>query len=110
MEFTDVQRITLSISDQSQLRSLADYVGLTSGITVERAGGQASSGEQGSPDYLIIAASSTTLMAAIRILPEFLRSRRSDVSVSMTIRDTPLTLTASNLDEVAPILERLLDA
>ena len=55
-------------------------------------------------------ASSTGLVAAIRVLPEFLRSRRTGLSVTMTVKGEPFTLTATNVDEVMPVLERLLDA
>ncbi len=51
--------------------------------------------------------SSNGLVAAIRTLPEFLRSHRARLSVTMTIEGKPFTITAANVDEVIPTLERL---
>jgi len=59
---------------------------------------------------LAIVASSSSLIAAVKALPEFLRSRRSGVAITMRCKGEPLMLTATNIDEVMPILERLLDA
>lgn len=48
-------------------------------------------------------------MAAIKVLPEFLRSRKTGLSITMTVKGERFNLTATNVDEVMPILERLLD-
>jgi hypothetical protein len=61
-------------------------------------------------DVLTIAASSSALIAAIKILPEFIRSRRSGFHIDVTVKGKSFTIDASNVGDVLPILERLLDA
>jgi hypothetical protein len=106
----DSLRAELSVSDHSQLGSLQRFLGLCEGVRVIRVPGEPGAGEQGGLDVLTVLAGSSGLVAAIKVLPEFLRSRRTGLSITMTVRDTPFTLTATNADEVLPILERLLDA
>jgi hypothetical protein len=47
-------------------------------------------------------------VAAIRVLPDFIRSRRSGFRIETTVKGQPFVLDATNMDEVLPILERLL--
>jgi|GEM_PF-3121077 hypothetical protein len=104
-----VESAELRVSDYSQLGSLRDYLRLmapAAGVT--RAAGQPGRGEQGALDVLMILADSSVLLAAVRVLPEFLRSRKTGLSITMTVKGEPLTLTATNIDEVMPILDRLL--
>lgn len=54
-------------------------------------------------------AGSAGLVAAIRVLPQYLRAKRSDVAVTVEVRGKKLTVDAKNVDEIMPILERLLD-
>jgi hypothetical protein len=42
-------------------------------------------------------------------LPAFLRSRRSSLEITTTVKGKPFIITATNIDEVMPIVERLLD-
>jgi hypothetical protein len=101
----------LSVSDYSQLRPFQDYLGsVVPDVRVSRIAGRAGAGEQGALDVLAVLAGSSGLVAVIRVLPEFLRSRKTGLSVTMTVRGELFTLTATNIDEVMPVLERLLDA
>lgn len=105
------QRAELAVSDPSQLGPLQEFLGLAAPDTgLSRIAREPGAGEQGALDVLALLASSSGLVAAIRVLPEFLRSRRKNVSITMTVRGEPLTLTATNIDEVMPILERILNA
>jgi hypothetical protein len=42
------------------------------------------------------------------MLPEFLRSRRSALSVELTVADRTFTLTATNIDQIMPMVEQIL--
>lgn len=111
MEHARTRHAELSVSDYSQLGSLLEY--LTSAapqVRVSRIAGQPGVGGQGALDVVAVLASSSGLVAAIKVLPEFLRSRKTGLSITMTVNDKPFTLTATNVDEILPILDRILDA
>lgn len=111
MEWAKARKIELRVSDYSQFVPLAHYLSLAApDVQVERIAGMPSTAEQGALDVLAVVGSSSGLIAAIKVLPEFLRSRKTGMSVTMTVRGEPLTLTATNVDEVMPILDRLLNA
>jgi hypothetical protein len=102
--------VKLSISDQAQLGSLEGWLRVTApDVRVERSAGEPGPGEQGALDVLSILADSSVLIAAVKILPEFLRSRKTGLSITMIRNGEPITLTASNIDDVLPVLNRLLD-
>jgi len=99
----------LSISDYSQLGPLADYLRLAApGARVTRSLGRSGHGEQGALDVLMIAADSSVLVAAVKVLPEFLRSRRKGMSVTVTMKGKKLTVTADNAAEIIPVVDRFL--
>jgi hypothetical protein len=110
MERAEHKRAEFAVSDQSQLgalRQLLDWA--VPGSRVRVIPGQPEPGEQGAMDILALLASSSGLVAAIKTLPEFLRSRKTALSVTVTVEDKSVTLTATNVDDVLPILDRLLD-
>jgi hypothetical protein len=110
-ERSAAQRIELGVSDQSQLGSLAEFLAwAVPDLSVSVVAGVPGVGELGVLDVLAVLASSSGLVAAVRVLPDFLRSRRTGLSITMTVRGEPFRLTATNIDEVMPVLERLLDA
>jgi hypothetical protein len=102
--------IAMSVSDPQELRSLLTWLALVPGVQANRVSGRPGVGEQGALDIVSIIADSGALIAAIRVLPEFLRAKRAAISVNMTVKGRDFTLTASNVDDVLPILERLIDA
>jgi hypothetical protein len=104
-----LQRVGLSVSDQAEFGPLRKWLSSTPGPTVSQLPGTPEAGEQGVPDALELLGSSGVLIAAVRVLPEFLRSRRTRLSITMTIKGKPFRLEATNVDEVMPIIERLLD-
>lgn len=107
----DSTRIELAISDLSQLGALDRFLNWAApGASVSRTAANPDPGELGAVDVLALVASSSGLVTAIKVLPEFLRSRRTGLSITATIRGEPVQLTATNVDEVLPILERLLEA
>jgi hypothetical protein len=103
--------VDLFISDQSQLGPLRDFLALAvPGVQVSVSGEGPGPGEQGALDMLVLVASSGGVLAVIRVLPEFLKARRTGISITAKVKGEPFTLTATNVDEVMPILERILDA
>jgi hypothetical protein len=105
-----IERAELSVSDQSHAMALRKFLPLAvPDAKVSLGAGIPEAGELGALDVIEVLASSSGLIAACRMLPEFLRSRRTTLSITATVRGEPLTFTATNLDEVLPVLEKLLD-
>jgi hypothetical protein len=48
-------------------------------------------------------------LLAFRTLPEFIRSRRSDVKVTVSTADREVVVEATNVEDVMPVLDRILD-
>jgi hypothetical protein len=83
MTQSDEEHAELSVSDNSQLASLADFMRLTTpNVRVTRLAGHAGPFEQGALDTLMIVAESSVLVAAVKVLPEFVRSRKTGFSIS----------------------------
>lgn len=99
--------VALSVSDPTQLQSLKDWL-RGQGVSVAQSPGVPGPGEQGVLDALTVLAGSSGLVAAVRVLPEFLRSRRSGLRIETTVNGERFTLDATNVEQVLPILERLL--
>ncbi len=108
------KRADLAVSDYSQLGALREFLGwAVPGIRVLLIPARRSPDrdlDRDELDILALLASRTGLMSAVRILPEFLRSRREALSITITIRGKSVVLTASNVDDVIPILDGLLDS
>jgi hypothetical protein len=103
------QQITLDVSDYSQLGSLQELLHQPPEVNVLRTPGTSERGELGALDVLTVVAGSSGLLTVVRMLPEFIRSRRSNLCVTITVKGESRTLNAENITEVTPILERLLD-
>ena len=97
------------ISDPSQFPSLRDWMRGQPGVEVAVVAGTPGAGELGVLDVLTVLAGSTGVVAAIKTLPDFIRSRRSGVRIEATIRGQKVIVDATNVEEVMPIVERLLD-
>jgi hypothetical protein len=103
--------VELNVSDYGQLGSLQNYLRLAApDLTVTRVPGQPGSGEQGALDMLTVLADSTVLVALVKVLPEFLRSRKPGMSVDMRLPGKQITITADNAADVMPVLDKFLDA
>jgi len=103
--------IQVSVSDRSELRSLRELLGRAPDTRVEQTTGIPARGAQGAADALtVLASSGGALAVAIRALPAFIRSRRSDVAVTVKHGDSEWTVHATNVDDVMPIIERTLRA
>ncbi|MCX5612752.1 MULTISPECIES: effector-associated constant component EACC1 [unclassified Streptomyces] len=101
----------VSVSDPGELRSLREHLRLIPGVDVDQAPGIPGEGELGVWDVLqVTAVGSGALAVAVRTLPEFIRSRRSSVTVTVKTAGKTVTVTAQNIDEAMPIVEKALDA
>jgi len=110
MSGQDPGLVELSVSDYSQLGSLADYLRLAvPGVQVTRSPGRPGPGEQGALDVLMIVADSSVLAAAFQVLPEFLRSRRKGMSVTAKVKNKTLTVTGDNAEKVMQVVDRFLE-
>jgi hypothetical protein len=101
--------IQVGVSDPAQLPSLTAWLTTSGQVQVKRVPGRPGPGELGAMDVLTIVASSSALIAAFRVLPEFIRSRRSGFHIEVTVKGKSFKVDATNVVEVLPILERLLD-
>lgn len=99
----------LEISDGTQLAALESLLALDPQVRVSRTPGGPQAGQQGSFDLLTVVAGSGGLVAALRVLPEFIRSRRSRVSITVSVGEKQITLEADNLPQAMALLEKLLD-
>jgi hypothetical protein len=104
--------VELSVSDHAQLTSLAQYLNLAlPDVGMTRSAGRVKSGELGALDVLMLAADSSVLVAVVKVLPEFLRSRKPDIAVTVTVREKrkQLTVTAKDPNDVQALIEKFLD-
>lgn len=98
------------MSDQSALHSLLEWLRRVPDVTVARVSGTPGYHDQGVFDTLsVLAGSSGVLIVAIKTLPEFIRSRRSNVKITIKVADEEITVDG-NADDVIPLIERILGA
>jgi len=104
------QSIQVTVSNAAEIGALHDRFSHVSDVQVTRTPGQPGAGEQGGAlDILTAIGSSGGLIALIRTIPGYLRARRSGLSVHTTIKGKEFKLTLDNVDDVIPIIERLLN-
>ena len=105
----EILKIELTVSDPSELRSLREWLSRVRGLAVDQVPGMLEDGELGVGDILTILATSSSgvLAVAIRTLPEFIRSRRTDITVTIKDGKKEYRLQASNADDVSTIIDRL---
>lgn len=104
--------VELAVSDRAEARSLRQWLSQIPGADVSVRSGTPAPGSLGTLDTLVLAGSSAGVVAAIKVIPDFLRSRRSKVTVTATVNGQPFTLEADNIKNVTEIVEsveRLLD-
>jgi Effector Associated Constant Component 1 len=101
--------IELAVSDYGQITALYDWLSSVPDLSVRRVAGIPGAGELGVLDVVVVVAGSGGLVAAIRVIPEFLKARRSSITITATIGGEKFSITASNVKDVMPILERAVD-
>jgi membrane-associated two-gene conflict system component 1 (EACC1) len=109
MESGMTEKIELEVSDQAHLPSLRDWFREQPGLEVSLTGRVPSAGELGALDTITILAGSGGLIAAIKTLPDFIRSRRAGFHIEATVRGQSFVMDATNVEEILPILQQLLD-
>ncbi|QMU69620.1 hypothetical protein [Streptacidiphilus sp. P02-A3a] len=104
--------IVVTVSDPVELRSLHEHLRRVPGAEVTRIPGRPGPGEQGAWDVLeVLTGSGSALAVVVRALPDFIRSRRSDITVTMTSGDRSITINRTNVGEdawaaeVKPVLD-----
>ncbi|MFE3188224.1 hypothetical protein ACFXHA_04395 [Nocardia sp. NPDC059240] len=100
--------LALEISDPGQLRALAGWLEATRGVTATRTPTASAPNEQGALDILTVVGSSQVLIMAIKTLPAFLSSRRSNFAINATVHGRDIELTASNVADGA-VIERIIE-
>ena len=100
-------RFELAVSDPAQLRSLRELLSRIPGVEVTQIPGEPGPAELGVWDVLqVVAGSSGVLAIAIKTMPEFIRSRRSDITLTVTSGEKSITLTATNVEEATASLDK----
>lgn len=106
----EMHGVEVAVSDLAEFRSLRAWLERVPDVRVEQRAGTPRPGEQGAADVLMMLASGSGVLAvAMQTLPDFLRSRRSGLSVTLKTEGKELTLTADNLQDVKPLIEKLFD-
>jgi hypothetical protein len=101
--------VELSVSPQSDFRALRDWISRIPDVDVTQTPGRPDRGRLGVWDVLtVLAGSSGALSVAIASLPAFIRSRRSDLTITVRAGDKEFTLKAANTDQAKEIVDGIL--
>jgi len=99
------RRADLVLSDRTQTAALRDFLRwAVPGVRLLHIPG---GGDE--PDTLALLAPPGVLLTAIGLLPGYLASRRTPLSVSITIDGRSVTLYPDNLSVITPVLTRFLN-
>ncbi|MFF7940789.1 hypothetical protein ACFZC5_13840 [Nocardia gamkensis] len=99
--------VEVSVSDPAELRSLREHLRRIPGVEVTQVAGGPGLGEQGAWDLLqVLAAGGGVLAVTIKTLPEFIRSRRSNVTVTLEFGGRSVIVSGENVDAKA-IVDKL---
>jgi hypothetical protein len=110
MEQVERKRAELTLSDRSELRALRDFLGWAAPRVrvLQLPAPPPDPGERAVLDQLTLLAAGEDMLNAVKLLPEFLMSRRSAMSVTIIIESTSVTMTSSNLSEILPAVIEML--
>ncbi|MFE0458624.1 hypothetical protein ACFW1A_05090 [Kitasatospora sp. NPDC058965] len=102
--------IELQVSDPAEVRALRTLLEHVPGVQVVQLSGAPRAGELGVWDFLqVVAASGGVLATAVSTIPEFIRSRRTDVSVTIKRDDLEVEVTAANAEDALRVVDRALN-
>ncbi|MDH6143427.1 MULTISPECIES: effector-associated constant component EACC1 [Kitasatospora] len=102
--------IELRVSDPAELRALRTLLVRMPGLEVVQQAGAPVQGELGVWDFLqVAAASGGVLAAAVGTIPEFIRSRRTDVTVTIKREDLEVEVNASNAEDALRLVDKALN-
>jgi hypothetical protein len=110
MEQAERKRAELTLSDRSELRALRDFLGWAAPRVrvLQLPAARPAPGERAVLDQLTLLAAGDDMLNAVKLIPEFLMSRRNALSVTIIIENTTVTMTASNLSEILPAVTEML--
>lgn len=98
----------LQVSDPSAQGPLERLLRETDGVRVRRERSGAEPGRLGTGDVLQAAVPTLALLAVVvKTLPDFIRSRKNGVSITVETDDRKITVTAENCDDIDTILKQL---
>jgi Effector Associated Constant Component 1 len=97
------------VSDYAQIVSLESWLKSVSGLEVHRSAGSPPAGQMGALDVISVVAGSSGLVAFCRMIPEYLKARRSGLSITATVKGKKFVMSATNIDDIMPVLERFLN-
>jgi hypothetical protein len=107
----DEVRVDISISDPAELAALERRLGQGHGVRVQREATGIEPGSLGLPDLLVLFGGGSTVVGALKMLPDFIRSRRSDVRVEVTVNGEHIVIDAKNADKrLQALAERIADS
>ncbi|WP_460350366.1 effector-associated constant component EACC1 [Actinoallomurus acanthiterrae] len=105
----DSHGVELAFSDPAEFLALRRWLERAPGVRVEQRAGTPLPGEQGVWDVLVVlGGGSGVLAAALRTLPEFIRSRRADLIITLKSEGKELKLDATNIAQAESLIERFL--
>lgn len=102
-------RCEFSVSDHADLDALQDRLRRVPGVTVTREPARPGAGELGVVDVITAIGGSSGLVAAIGIIPAYLRSRPPTATVRVKAKGRTVEVTAKNLTEAMQAAEKLLN-
>lgn len=101
--------IDITTSDPAELPRLRDWLRGQSHLDALYRPQPPATGELGASDVLAVLAGSSVLATAVKTLPEFLRSRRSNLQIRITVGEQKVEFDATNVDDAVRVVERLLN-
>ncbi|MCY1141560.1 hypothetical protein OWR29_26480 [Actinoplanes sp. Pm04-4] len=101
-------RLTVEVPDASLVSSLVRWIERLPGARTERSTAPPRQGELGTVDIVIAIISSSGVAALIQTLPEFLRAKRSPITIKLRRNETEVEVSASSMDDVSTMVDKLL--
>lgn len=99
---------SLRVSDPVAQGMLERLLREVDGVRVRRERLEPETGRLGGGELLQVAVPTLALLAVVvRTLPDFIRSRKNAVSVTVETDDRKVTVTAANCDDVDAIMQQL---
>ena len=106
----ETNAVEIRVSDPAELGALRARLQAQPGVEVLQCAGEAGRGEQGVADFLqVTAASGGAMVVALKTIPEFIRSRRKDVSVTLKKDGREIVIDAPDADAALKLLDKIID-
>ncbi|MEO5876483.1 MAG: hypothetical protein ABIS86_06230 [Streptosporangiaceae bacterium] len=103
-------RLWLAPGTMADLGPLRRWVARAPDVGVETVQADIRPGELGAADTLtVLAGSGGALVVAIRTLPDFLRARRTNVTIKVKVGETTFEIDVKNAEDMVPLIEQLIE-